>query len=634
MNRSSSSRNVQLQVDGNVSGQIAIGDNILQIGELHGGVVNIIAPSQKPNFSPQARPVHIRPRAFSGLLDRAKELGDVAGALDVPESVSIHGRDGLGKTAFLRYLAYNSPEDHFPDGVLYLSARGTNVDDLLQNIFESFYTSDQPAKPTHTQLCQLLQNVHALILLDDVVLTRDQISELINSAPQCVFIFASLERCLWGEGRCIELEGLPTQEALTLIERELGRRLAAQEKSIAESFCQKSKGHPLLVIQAAALVRQGRTFAEIENQFYGSEALVVETKLNRLTDLQQRVLSLLAALGNFPVSSDHLAALTLSKDLDVQLKALLDLHLIQANSPAYNLTGSLALSLERITDLAKSEDRVLEYFIQWIKQNPPLPDVTDVLNLLLSLLEKANRDGRWDDVISLGRGVEKALILQKRWQTWLQVLEWILKAARALGDRATQGWALHQLGTRSLCLGDLESARQFLTQALSIRQALGDRAGAAVTQHNLNLITAPPVPPRETPRSQPRPAPPSGGSSALKMILGIIIVVIVGVLIWILIHPVPPPPPPTPPPFPTERRFEPPPPTPRRWEPPPPTPFDPQGPDNNQPIMPPQSYGPGENFEESEGQGPALDPSWSIGMFDESTEEEMPVKIKFVCNIC
>ncbi len=591
MNRSSSSRNVQVHVDGDVSGQIAIGDNILQIGEIHGGVVNIIAPPQKPKFSHRDRPVYLRPRAFSGLLDRAKEMGSVISALDVPEPVSIHGRSGFGKTALLRYLAYNSPEDKFPDGIVYLSARGTNVQDLLQNIFESFYKSDRPAKPTPTQLCQLLQNVRALILLDDLALARDQVLELINSVPQCIFIFASLERCLWGEGRCIELEGLPTSEALTLIERELGRRLTSREQPLAETFCQRIKGQPLFVIQAAALVRQGRTFTEIGDRFGESEAVAVRATLNQLTPPQQRLLSVLAALGNFPLSPDHLATLSQVKDPEAQLNALLDLHLIQANSPAYNLTGSLALSLGGVTDLTDSENRVLEYFVQWIRQNPPLPDITDVLNLLLSLLEKADRDGRWEDVITLGRGVEKVLILQKRWQSWVQVLEWILKAAHAIGDRATQGWVLHQLGTRSLCLGELEPARQSLTQALNIREALGDKAGATVTQHNLNLIVAPPAPPREAPRSQPRPAPKAGGPSAFKIILGIIIMIAVGVLIWMLIRPVPPPPPPPPPP-PTEPRFLPPTPGPN-------DPIDPRGPDNpdprgpnDPPVVPPQSYRP------------------------------------------
>lgn len=607
MNSPNSSRNVQLHIDGDVSGQIAIGESILQIGEIHGGIVNIVAPQKKPNFSPQARPVYLRPLAFHGLLDRAKELGSTVGALEVPESISIHGQSGLGKTALLRYLAYNSPEDRFPDGIVYLSARDTNVDDLLQEIFECFYQSDIPAKPTHVRLCQLLQSVRALILLDDLTLAYDEVSELINSAPQCAFIFASMERCLWGEGRCIELEGLPVQEALLLIERGLGRPLDAQERPIAEAFCQKAKGHPLSVIQGAALVRQGKAFTDLESRFVESEKAATGAVLDQLTDAQRRVLSLLAALGNIPVSREHLKALSQLKDFDVQFKALLDLHLVQANSPAYNMTGSLALFLGRITNLAESENLVLDYFVQWIRQNPPLPDITDALNLILSLMEKANRDGRWDEVITLGRGIEKALILGKRWQSWLQVLEWILKAAHALGDRATQGWALHQLGTRSLCLGNLDPARQLLTQALNVREALGDQAGAAVTRHNLNLILAPPAPPRDTPHSPPRPGPRGGGSLLLKLFFGLLVVAALGVggvLAWPLINP--PPAPPTKRPANTARVVPPPtPPTRPPTEKPPPT-----------EPPPPHVCARGvwycEDFDDGEAQDFVLDPGWFI----------------------
>jgi len=48
-----------------------------------------------------------------------------------------------------------------------------------------------------------------------------------------------------------------------------------------------------------------------------------------------------------------------------------------------------------------------------------------------------------------------------------------------------EAWALHQLGTRAAGLGFDEQARGLLMEALKIRRAIGDRAGLAVTQHNL-----------------------------------------------------------------------------------------------------------------------------------------------------
>jgi len=535
MNQYSSPEQINVRIDGNISGQVAIGNNILQIGNINGGIVNIIAPEKKPNFIKRSQPVYLRPRAFPGLLDREAEQKTAIGALRSSESLSISGANGIGKTSLLRYLAYNSPGDNFPDGIIYISTHGYTVDDLLQNIFEAFYESDSKSKPTNLQLQRFLQELKALILLDDPALEFADITKLINSAPQCTFTLASPERCLWGEGHCIELEGLPEKEAFLLLERELGRTLNPQETPSAEKFYQIAKGHPLYLIQGAALVHHGSTFTEVADKFHESEDEFFKNILLKLNETQQQILSLLAASGDAPFPALHLKSMCQRKDMDDAIKNLLSLRLIQTHSPAYSLTGSLATSIGRTTNLKEWEDRIRNYFMQWIRQNPPLPDITDALHLLLSILEKNNREKRWNDVITLGRVVEKALIFEKRWSAWARVLELILNAARSLGNRSVQGWALHQLGTRDLCMGNIDPARQTLTQALKIREALGDKAGTAITRHNLNLIIAPPAPPCDTPRSGPKSAPKGGASPTLKIfftLLTVTAIAAVVIFIW------------------------------------------------------------------------------------------------------
>jgi hypothetical protein len=263
MTQDNKAGHVNVQIEGDVSGQIAIGDNILQIGDVHGGVVNIIQPDKKPFFSPRPRPVMIRPRKFPGFLNYETEMGEVVAAFNDGESVSLYAQNGMGKTSLLRQLAYKSPGDDFSDGILYFPAHNKSVEDLLQVIFDHFYENDIPAKPTDAELRQHLQNIQALIVLDDALLEKDEVVELINFVPQSVFLFTSPERCLWGEGCCVELQGLPLQEALTLIERELKRELTPSERTCAEALHQLKSGQPLFLIQSAALARDGKPFDEI-----------------------------------------------------------------------------------------------------------------------------------------------------------------------------------------------------------------------------------------------------------------------------------------------------------------------------------------------------------------------------------
>jgi hypothetical protein len=534
-------KSVNISIGGDVSGQIVVGNHNLTIGGIYGGIVNFITPGKQPTFSPRPKPVTLRPRAFAGMLDREAEQMTAVNTLRISESLSISGENGIGKTALMRYLAYNSPGDNFPDGIIYLSAQGCSVDDLRQYIFESFFESDIALKPTEAQLIRSLQGLRALILFDDLSLSYAEVNELLNGVPQSNFILSSASRCLWGEGGCIELGGLPIKDAFTLLERELGHAINEQDKATAEAFCHAAHGNPLTVLQAAGLIHHGATFAQILASLQESHDQFIKNILTSLTASQRQVLFLLAASEGQPIPTKHLAAMTQDSNLETTLKTLIDLKLIQSHSPAYSLTGTLAVSIEKLTDLGSWQERVLNYFAGWIKQNPPLPDITNALNLLLNLLERSNREHRWDDVITFGRGIEKALTLTKRWSAWLHVLEMIRNAAQALGNRALQGWALHQLGTRELCLGNLEAAKEILKQALNIRTTLGDKEAAAVTQHNLDLIIAPPAPPRDTPQSGPKPAPKGGGSPLLKVFFGVIFTIgVIAAIILLLPYIYPP----------------------------------------------------------------------------------------------
>jgi ABC-type dipeptide/oligopeptide/nickel transport system ATPase subunit len=473
-------------------GQIAIGEKILQIDVSHGGKVNFIRPEQKPRVQPRPTPIRLRPRFFPNLLDRKEEIKVATTTLQSGQVVEFCGESGLGKTSLLCHLIYQLPAAAYPDGVIFLSAQHQFVADLLQSLFDAFYESDIPVKPTEAQIRHALQSKRALIFLDDIDLARTEIERLINVAPNCAFFLATPRRCLWGGGQTVALNGLPPDDALALMERELGYPLAAQERPEALNICATLKGHPLRLLQVAALVREEkRSLAQVARQVQqdpGAEALTWQM-LASLSIPERRIVAVLAALDGMSLSLEHLAVLTKLPNPEPVLETLLQRGLIQTDDFRYKLAGTLDQVWPAAWDLTSLKERALTHFSSWAEQHQQTPErLLPDAEVIRHLLGWAIKTGRWSEVLRLVRAVEGAFTLNGRWGAWVEVLRGGLKAAKAVGDRASKAWALHQLGTHALCVGDTSTAGTLLGRALRLRETLGDQVGAAVTRHNLDLF--------------------------------------------------------------------------------------------------------------------------------------------------
>jgi hypothetical protein len=401
----------------------------------------------------------------------------------------------------LHQLANHKFATPFPEGTVFpLATRQKPLEDLLLDLLDAFYEREPTYIPRSTDIQRHLQNTHALIILDDVVLDSDELASLMRAAPDCVFLLASTKQRLWGQGRAVALRGLPSKYALALFERGLGRILSMEERSLAMDLCTDDlKGYPQSLLEAASLIRdEGLSLGNVAEQMRrhaGSAAeAVTEQVLMALTDNQERVLAALASLGGASVGEQHVSALAGVEDFQGVLGALQGRFLVQAHSPRYSLAGSLNETLQVEWDLTLWKTRALGYFTDWAEEHRHAPQrILEEIDALLKILEWAAQEGHWERALHLGRAVERALILSGRWGAWSQVLAWQLEAAQGLEDIAAKAWALHQSGTRALCLEEAPAARAALTEALRLRESLGDDEGAAVTRHNLGLLE-PPVP--------------------------------------------------------------------------------------------------------------------------------------------
>ena len=476
---------------GAITAQVAVSRYALQIGKPSGAVVREASRAERAHIRPRATPILRRPRLIRGLLDRRTELAAALSALDAGLPLEVSGEAGIGKTALLRHVAHHPRAASFVDGIVYLSARHQSPVDLGQSIFEAFYESAEICKPTEAEIRRGLQEKQALILLDDVHLAQEELEQVIDIAPQSAFAVATRERCLWGEVRSIALTGLPVEDAVSLLEREIEHALDASERPAAARLCAALGGHPLRIMQAAAIIRERDVPLNAWSRDIGPERLIAEL-MATIDDKQRRALLALTALPGVPLKVQQVAGIAEVTEIESSLMTLVRKGLVVTSHSRHRLADGVSDRIRRTEDLKPWSNRAITYFTAWAERYRRSPgDLMEESDTLLRVQEHASDARRWGEVLQLGRVLEGTLVVGARWGAWGIALDRCLAAARATGDRPAEAWALHEIGTRAVCLGESSKARALLGQALKQREALNDDAAAAASRRNLGFVLAP-----------------------------------------------------------------------------------------------------------------------------------------------
>ncbi|MFD5561371.1 ATP-binding protein [Kitasatospora griseola] len=471
------------------------------------------------------------------LLDRDGDVAAVLGQLREGRSVRLVGQAGSGRSALLAAVAEVAGE-LAPDGVVRLSGYRRTSADLLQDLFAATHHAPD-FRPDREQLVELLAGVAAVVVIDDVEPSGEELEELLAIAPECAFLISTAPDAPPSPpgSRLREhlVAGLSRPACLTLAARLAGRQLDEAERAWAVDLWFESEGLPLRFVRAAALLRQRDVAvdalvaaqedrrsvfgfaqeyelpgdpAELETELragvplpsVGESAAPARLLVQGLSEPARRVLRLALALEGECPTAPHLPALIDVGLGESALQELVDHGLAVSVGGRHRLTeGVLAVLLPELESDADGQPApfaaggvahgAAEHLSWWVGHaSVTTRQIAAEAEVILAVLRAERNADRPEQVLRLARAAAPALALSLRWGAWERALQLGLEAARMLGATAEQGWFHHELGVYALCVGNPQRAVGELEAALALRAAAGDQRGGAVARRMLDVI--------------------------------------------------------------------------------------------------------------------------------------------------
>jgi len=499
-------------VHGNVAGSIQYGDHNVQVNDNHGTVV-----VERVTATRNRRPIAAAPRGPDPFVARSAELQRITAAVGARRAITVSGPPGVGRTALLRAAA-NLPDAALPDGVLRLDGvddAGTalTIADLAQRLHDAAWDCAPAARMSLESARTQLGAIQALAIVDDVGLPGPEIERLADLLPAGAVLIAMGAPPAVGDLDDVPVGALDRSDAVALLTAKAGLDPAQPSDAPADApagsdlaaMCELLADWPeALVVAGRAMVANHLSPAAAHEALAAvtpSGGLPHEVALERawalarpgLDDHARRLLVAASVLPGRTHDPALLRRVLGEPDwFGPAAEALQALGLLTLNSPRYRVPDGIRGLISSETDAIETDeirDRHLDVALEAAKERALDPDfVASEIGALLGAFDHAQRRGRLEDAVRLGRLISPRLVLDGLWDAWERVATAVGHAAERLGWTGDVAWSAHELGTRDLALGNRAAAQQALEEALRLREELGDEEGAAYTEHNLRRL--------------------------------------------------------------------------------------------------------------------------------------------------
>ena len=566
-----------------IAGDVVGGDKIINaVGE--NAQINYFTASPQINTrSPSAKPLP-QPRNFTGRSAELKQLDQSVRArqpvvLYGPEGA---GKTALLQKLTDGEAARSFQDGIVAVKGIDVTGKLLSPNDLVQRWFDQLYESIPHCLVDVSLADAYLKRRQALVVLDDVSIdSLATLEDLVNlgSAGATVIAWPALPASNLVEP--LKIGPLSHEDAVQLLAARLKLAIDPRNSASLDQICCWLADMPLAIITVSSIVNdQSLSLDQVESAL---ASIVISARdplaagverafglaYSVLTPLERRVLQIVAVAPGLLHDPDRLAQILLgtipletidkqtdatgdqapssgvtlhsrrhgvvtplddtlpggdvdTREAQAALNRLEGLGILYANSPRLRMAAGLRPLARRGAD----EAQIMEWLTAYLRRDAAAGKFREreyclaELGNVLGSIQWAAEHQHWNIVVELGRAIDPYLMLSGLWDAWESVLERVGQAASQIGDRALEAWVLHQSGTRAGGLRQTQKAIDLLHQALDIRQAIRDDAGAKITEHNLNVLMPPP-PGGSGNGSQPVPPHPPFLRRAVKVFVAI-----------------------------------------------------------------------------------------------------------------
>ncbi|WP_033260679.1 ATP-binding protein [Amycolatopsis vancoresmycina] len=396
-------------------------------------------------------------------LGRDRELAELREQLAAGRHVLVGGPAGIGKTLLLLHAGAEGilAAETVPrcEGVLRrMSGLGMTPEGVLDDLALECFDAE-PAAARH-----LLGRVRALVVLDGVEWSAEEIRQVLVAMPGSVFVIASRRTVSASVIKCLPLAGLSVADGLELWANELGTPLGAAEKRLGERIFDSCDGNPgTLTEYAAALRTAGVQGIAHDVDDPGTYAVVVDRALAQLGEPAVTTLKELLVFPGVFWGEGLLAPAGLRK-----LEAA---QLVEHTTGRYRVRPHVAGAVAP----ADPPWPLFARLTRWAHEDADAGQIAAELGVLERTLRRLlDHDRPWDALV-LARIVSVKLLPTPWWHRGDEVLELGLRAARRARSRTDIAFFTYALAARRADSERVAEAAELLTALIDAAREHGDR---------------------------------------------------------------------------------------------------------------------------------------------------------------